>query len=88
MAERILSFLGSAWERNALEALPRVAVQSKHERLLVRQAEPPRQLVPRQSLGTSVTGERSRTQKPIRERQICEVDVHASAEKIRIKGIN
>src|SRR5665213_4593936 len=38
------SFPGSAWERTVCEALPRV--------LSNRQAEPARQCVPRQSLGT------------------------------------
>ena len=41
---RSFSFPGSAWERTAPEALPRVTAP---------QAEPARQWVPRQSLGTS-----------------------------------
>src|SRR5450755_3726399 len=44
MQGAILSFPGSAWERTALEALPPVSA--------IREAEPRRQLVPRQSLGT------------------------------------
>ena len=43
-------FPGSAWEPNELQALP--AELSLVNRL--REAEPPRQCVPRQSLGTSV----------------------------------
>src|SRR5665213_1132272 len=42
------SFPGSAWERTVCEALPRV--------LSNRQAEPARQCVPRQSLGTRKPG--------------------------------
>ena len=47
------SFPGSAWERTAPEALPRVAMQMKRECPTIRQAEPARQWVPKQSLGTS-----------------------------------
>ena len=48
------SFPGSAWERTSPEALPRFAMQTNHECLPIRQAEPAMQWVPRQSPGTSV----------------------------------
>src|SRR5450631_3000051 len=43
---RFLSLPGSAWERTACEALPRGTYG--------REAEPPEQFVPRQSLGTRI----------------------------------
>ena len=51
--QECFSFPGSALERTAPEALPRFALQTQYERMTVRQAEPARQWVPRQSLGTS-----------------------------------
>ena len=47
------SFQGSAWERTTHEALPRVSELAQHDCIMIRQAEPERQWVPRQSLGTS-----------------------------------
>ena len=48
-----ISFPGSAWERTALEALPRFEMKTQHECIAIQQAEPARQRVPRQSRGTS-----------------------------------
>ena len=53
MAGKCFSFPGSAWERIAAEALPRFAMQVERICSAIRQAEPARQRVPRQSLGTS-----------------------------------
>src|SRR5687767_9559834 len=51
------SFPGSAWERTAGEALPRVAWPAKIATSSEgREAEPPGQCVPRQSLGTRFLG--------------------------------